>query len=519
MQSVDNRWLMAWVWGWAILMVGCQPIASEGIPTEKEPHNLIQTQYTIEEIQCGLSLASDCSNDRAFYLETLGWSDETTDRLMAHRNGGDGQCDTVDDGPLTTLSHLFEAIESGTSEAELLLDHAVEHGCENVDNVVVLKSVPFTDLEASQTIRLINIAALDALIEQASVSAAAAQAIVRARPFSLQVPAVGLMKLAATDFVGAVTLHRLRDAARLAFRDAVPCLEPDTIVSDVHFNPVETHNMVDLVNHAIQPTLALVVAVGPIVASWIVDARERVSGLPTLHALDLIEGVGSIGLQSLKDFSSTQWCSSPNAMCGCEPTRLEEDWLTEALALASDHLNAHDSPAFQRFRQLLGSEGYERLKIVFLQELDALLSAEEMRPSPTGLETLDTYVASMLSPLATQARFVRPFDLIATTHPVPEHLPNARQGVSDALIQLLGATPLEDSDVGVSFDMLVEGKSEGLYLDDMDRWRSGATDDPEVTTLKHAWFFSGTLLGLTTSGTVSRTTGEVLSVEVEVDGP
>ena len=96
---------------------------------------------------------------------------------MAHRNGDDGHCDTVDDAPLTTLSHLFEAIGSGTSEAELLLDHAVEHGCENVDNVVVLKSVPFTDLEASQTIRLINIAALDALIEQASVSAAAAQAI------------------------------------------------------------------------------------------------------------------------------------------------------------------------------------------------------------------------------------------------------------------------------------------------------------------------------------------------------
>ncbi len=516
MQHIVNNWLVKWGWGWAIMVIGCQPIPTASIPVEDTSHASIQTQYTSEEILCGLTLASDCSSDHAFFLETLGWSTETTDRLMAHRNGGDELCDTTDDGALTSLSHLLAAIGSDTAATELLLAHAVEHGCENV---VDLKGVPFTDLEAAQTIRLANIAALDALIEQASVSAAAAQAIVRARPFSLQVPTVGLMKLAATDFVGSVTLHRLRDAARQAFRDAVPCLEPDTVVSDVHFTAEETHNTVDLVNHALQPTLALVVGVGPIVATWIVDARTRVSGLPTVHAVDLIAGVGPNGVQSLKHFAATQWCTTPSAMCGCKPKRLGEDWLTDALALATDQLSAHDNPPFQRFRRLLGTEGYERLAVVLLQELHTLLRTEGRRPSAADIENLDTFVASMLSQLATQARFVRPFETISTTPPLPGQLPNARQGVSDALIQMLGDTPLEDTDIGVPFDLLIEGSSEAMYLDDIDRWRGGATDDPEVTTLAHVWMFSGTLLGLPTSGTVSRATGVVLAVEVEVDGP
>ena len=519
MQSIRRGWLTGWAWIWAIVVCGCQPISSGSIPTEETPQPPIQTQYTAEEIRCGLTLASDCSSDRAFFLDTLKWSSEATDRLIAHRNGVDELCDTADDGTLKNLSHLLAAIGTDTAAVELLLVHAVDHGCENVDNVVVLKSVPFTDLEAAQTIRLINIAALDALIEQASVSAAAAQAIVRARPFSLQIPTAGLMKLATTDFVGSVTLHRLRDAARQAFRDAVPCLESDTVVSDVHFTAEETHNTVDLVNHAIQPTLALAVGVGPIVATWIVDARTQVSGLPTLHAVDLIAGVGPNGLQSLKYFASTQWCPTQSAMCGCTPKRKGEGWLADALALATEQLSTHDNPTFQRFRRLLGKDGYERLKVVLLQDLLATLSAQGMGPSSADIENLPAFVASMLSVFATQARFVRPFEIIATTPPVPESLPHAHQLVSDTLIQMLGDTPLEDTDIGVPFDMLIEGSSEALYLDDIDRWRSGDIDDPKVDTLEHAWIFSGTLLGLPTSGTVSRATGEVLAVEVEVDGP
>jgi hypothetical protein len=187
--------------------------------------------------------------------------------------------------------------------------------------------------------------------------------------------------------------------------------------------------------------------------------------------------------------------------------------LETAMTLARAHFKAPNGPG-QRFRRLLGKDGYNRLLEVAESEVRATLNGTTLPDVPGELKRIahDTVAASL-----NQDRFARPFDVIALTPPKPGDVAVARHAAADAIISVLGTRDLEDTSVGATYDALIDGTNEEPWLADVDAWRRSGSDTVRVVTLSHAWIFTGPALGIQTDVTVSRTTGAVLGVVLELD--
>jgi hypothetical protein len=168
------------------------------------------------------------------------------------------------------------------------------------------------------------------------------------------------------------------------------------------------------------------------------------------------------------------------------------------------------SQRLQRFITLLGEAGFNRYAEAVTQELASQLWLE-----PKALQALQDPL-DLVAPFLTDAYFLNPFELIDPTPINTDDLLTGLNAAVDAAIMYFNQLDLADSSVGVSFADLVTGLNETLYLDEITGWRT--LNDAYVTAveLDHVWIFMGTLVGLPCEVSVSRTSGRVLEVVVDI---
>ena len=148
------------------------------------------------------------------YLEIEGELEPSlSTSIVDHRTGLDGIDGTSDDDP---FDDLFELTELPEVETEVLLQLGALAWDLDLVPVVALEGVPFSDLELSETLLLVNFGSFDDLDRGASLDVRAAEALVLGRPYD-SVP-----HIADRPFVGPTTLERLRDFAPLWLADGGP---------------------------------------------------------------------------------------------------------------------------------------------------------------------------------------------------------------------------------------------------------------------------------------------------------
>lgn len=473
----------------AALATGCAaPPASEG-PDVPDDTGTLGASLSETEAACMLSVASDCAYDLHFFDVTLAWDRRAAEALLNHRAGPDGWCGSADDTPLDSIETLDALPQLGDVALTSLRDFVVSIGCATPEAWVVVDGVPFSEAQAAATVALADSASIDALREQVGISTAAAANIVADRPFDLGDLRAGIERLAQVPMVGPATLERLRQAATPVI---IACGVPSTTASGVVFSAGEASAVLDMANVASAEELRLIGGIGTTIASRILDARAT-APFVTLADLDAVTGVGPKILTSWRDEVTVDWCSLPHATCACPGATSPGDDMDPGHKM----LEAPGAGPAARFYRLLSPLSYAALVELLVAELQA-----------TG---------APLEALLDQARFARPFDLVTPTPPDAESPQAAAHVATDAIIAALGAADLAATSIGASFDALIAGELEELYLSEVAQWRAAPSLGVTRADLSHAWIFSGELLGLPIEVTVSRKTGHALDVDLGLD--
>jgi DNA uptake protein ComE-like DNA-binding protein len=457
-----------------------------------------------------LDVVNSCLNTARFFDVQLEWDLGATEELVAQRNGPDGLCATSDDAPFTSIHDVDDIPFIGDKALEALRDHVVFLGCATPEMMAVMEDVAFSQQQAEATIRLVNNASVDVLHQEAGISRLAAENIVAARPFAEKLLKDNLSALAAVPMVGPVSLERLRDFAE-TFTVQPGCDHLEELVAGLLFSGLEAHDTLDLLNHGYANDLQSITGIGDVLAARILLARAAENGFETLAEVDAIPGIGASVLSALLTEVADTWCVLPHAACGCETPENPEQEQT-VLELAASVLRDTEHAPAKRFALLLGTESYERFLVVALEELAVRFAGEETLP--TDDNTLLPFVHEAVAAVLSQARFMRPFDVIPMTSPLPNSPTVALQLTVDILIHELSVTNLESTAVGTSFVELIAGAAEQTYLDDVLNWRNWQGEGLARTDLEHAWVFSGPFLGLQCEVTISRDTGDALDVHL-----
>ena len=507
-------------WLALIGVIGCMG-PEAGVPGGGSPaaeRSAVAAALTGSQAGCILDVVNNCALTHEYFDVTLEWDQRAASALVAKRSGPDGACGTADDIPIATIQALDELPYVGDAAISSLLSHVVGAGCQEQATALVVEGVPYSPDQARLALRVANKATLQQLDEDAGLRSDTAANIVAGRPYEMDAPDVGLIKLSAVPRVGSDALWRLRTYATSGVSAETPCDTVAGSVEGVPFDPRQAHDALDLANHGGAEDLRRITGIGGVLSERILAARAP-APFRDLAAVGLISGVGPAVLQALRDEVASTWCHAPAARCGCaapeappvKPPSGPAD-LSGALGVAEALLANTSAPMTRRFVLLLGLDGYQRLTDVVLDELEAIFSSAV--PSSVGA------IESALATLLDQSRFARPFDTVSASPPIPGDLEAARNLAADGLIRMLSVQDLESTDVGVSFESLIAGGGESAYLADIQRWRGGASLDPEVVPLSTSWLLRGTFLGLLVEVTVSRSTGELLGQpEVQTDYP
>ena len=508
---MKNVWLpVLALWG-----AGCVFDGSVGVPAEVENEDTGVTLATLTgaEQACMLDLVNDCNRSVSFFDVTLGWHPTAAGALEQYRVGLDGQCGTADDAIISDIHTLDELPLVGDFALRSLRDFVTDMGCIKPEAFAVIEGVAFTKEQAWATLLLVNESTGEKLDDGAGITAKAAANILQFRPFDTENPHAGLEELGAVPMVSPAALARLRDYA-FGLRANTGCSGMAGQFSGVSFSGEQAHNVLDLVNSANQPRLMYFSGVGAALSTHIILAREADDGYDSLAQLDHVVGVDAAILLAMRDEAFDRWCNTPAAACGCGAVYTAPPTVKSALSRAQQLLNDPSAPPTQRFFHLLGPVTYQRMTTIVLSELAMKWKNEP--PVVHDSEQLDWVVLEALTESLRQTRFVRPFDWLPVTAPEPDVIETATQLATDHLIIEFGKRDLEATVVGVSFDDLVAEPGEADYLSDLITWRNWAHPSLELVELPKAWILSGPMLGLHCEVTVSRVTGNVLDVDIDI---
>jgi len=488
----------------ALVFAGCNGEEPSNFPAGDDTQ-AITLALDAAESACMLTVVNSCYYTRAFFDHDLGWDRRAAEAFAVERNGADGLCGTQDDTFFADAESIDTVPYVGDSAMSNLLDFVNSLGC--TQNAAVVDGVGFSESQAESTLAAVNLSSRQQFEQQAHLPHHATSALLAARPFTTQDLRAGIKALAAVKFIGKATLLRLRTYGAQFIPTEQNCDHLASTVQGIEFTGNQAFNLLDFVNHGALEDLILVKGIGTTLA-----ARVLAGGpYDTVEVLAAVKGLGVQRLRNLRDSVSSLWCTEAGSSCGCSSS------VRAAVLGVLDHaemlMNQHDVRTTERFFRLLGKEGYSRFKAAVTDVLATELW--NMPPAPT--DSPDLMAETALHSVLDQDLFTNPFTLIELSRATPNHLESSLQAAVDVLIQQIAQSNLEFTDVGVSFADLIEGENlEALYLVEIEAWRQWLTQEHELSLveLSHSWLFTGRLVGLTVQVTVSRLTGNVLSVEI-----
>ena len=254
--------------------------------------------------------------------------------------------------------------------------------------------------------------------------------------------------------------------------------------------------------------MQLLSGIGPAIAHRVEEYRAAHGTFQSIHELAAIKGIGPKRLEQLRLEIPAVWCPQEHAHCGCN--RQVEGDVKRIIETVQVLLSRPETARIERFSILLGAAGYQRFLAQVLKKVSAQLWSKPPfgpnLPAPTVL----------VAPYFSEQHFINPFEFIETTTVRTDNLISGLNAAVDATILHFNLLDLESTSVGASFSDLVTGANQALYLEELRGWRSLDSAYVTVTELDHLWLFSGTILGLQCEISVSRKTGHVLDVDVDI---
>jgi hypothetical protein len=312
----------------------------------------------------------------------------------------------------------------------------------------------------------------------------------------------------ALPFVGPVAMSALLQHGWESGCVDSPCNVPDSVVDGVLYTYNQESNVLDWANRATEAEMLAIPGIGATIAKRLLSQREALGEIQSIQKISAIEDIGPVRLAQLRFEVPSLWCTQVHSKCGCSPAVRE--LVRSTVFAVKNQFKDRQSQRLQRFITLLGEAGFNRYAEAVTQELASQLWLE-----PKALQALQDPL-DLVAPFLTDAYFLNPFELIDPTPINTDDLLTGLNAAVDAAIMYFNQLDLADSSVGVSFADLVTGLNETLYLDEITGWRT--LNDAYVTAveLDHVWIFMGTLVGLPCEVSVSRTSGRVLEVVVDI---
>jgi len=309
-------------------------------------------------------------------------------------------------------------------------------------------------------------------------------------------------------YVGPVALGNLLQGAWDAGCVDSPCNKPDRLINGVYYTYNQEKNVLDWANHAGATDMLAINGIGPVTVQTLIEFRLQHGKVDDLEKLAVLKGVGPKRLATLKHDVPALWCTQPDAHCACSPE--VEAQIRNILGNVKSLIDQPNDSAITRFVTLLGSEGYLRYRQYVLQALGA--SLWNVPPSGTTPPSPFDQVATFFSDTA----FLNPFTHIAPTQVSGDTAISASNAAVDAAIMHLNTLDLESTDIGASFIGLATGGNEAAYLAEVNAWRTLDSSLVLTTELPHLWLFHGPLAGIQCEISVSRKTGAVLEVDLQI---
>jgi len=512
-QSIFSiRYPFHWLPLFLILSLGCDVSPDlPDAPRESQVTDILQVSN-----QCIQNSLANCAMSADDWTAAVGWAPSIAVNMVQNRNGQDTLCGSDDDWSDLSAPQWLANVDEDGQVTHAFVEYVRETGCEDMSQTAVIENVVYTPNESRWVLELVNISGPDNLTRYARISEDAAQSIATHRPYPLAFPSDGLLQLSATPFVGAHTMERLRQTARRVMPVTDHCNGGVLSFGLLDLDANESHTILQMTNNA--PQAVLDSAVGPLISRWIKEAQDQVNPIPSMGALAMIQGVDEATFRALHEYAHTEWCEDHMRWCGCpvangDTTQPTTDLMGEILSV----INTKSMGPTARFRALLGENGWSRLRAFVVTQLSAHITEDISNSLPKDKTTLGDLALMLVRLQLPQTRFARPYQTIPLAEGVVSTASEAREPATDAVIDAFGRIDLEDTAVGVSFDSLIADTGEASYLKDIVRWRTGSGDDPTIQTLDHIWLMDGTVLGLPVSATISRSTGNVLAVEIDTE--
>lgn len=148
-----------------------------------------------------LRLVNDPATDVEFLDVDVELDVRAAERIVAHRQGDDGQDATWDDNPFGNLFELTDVAYVGESALAKL--GAMAHELDLVPAVMV-EGVMFTPTELDDTLLMVNFATVEELDEGAGLDVRAAESIVNGGGYN------NLVQVGDRPYVGPAALEQLR---------------------------------------------------------------------------------------------------------------------------------------------------------------------------------------------------------------------------------------------------------------------------------------------------------------------
>ena len=280
------------------------------------------------------------------------------------------------------------------------------------------------------------------------------------------------------------------------------------MIEGVRYTFNQESNLLDWANHALPVEMQLLSGIGLAIAQRIEEHRAAHGTFQSIHEFAAIKGIGPKRLEQLRLEIPALWCPQEQAHCGCN--RQVEGDVKSIIKTVQTLLSQPKIDRIERFSILLGADGYQRFLAKVQKEITAQLWSEP--PFGTNLPA----PIELLAPYFSDQYFLNPFELIDTTPVQTNDLLSGLNAAVDATILHFNLLDLESTNVGASFIDLVTGGNQALYLEEIRGWRELDSAYVTVSELDHLWLFSGTMLGLQCEISVSRKTGHVLDVDVDI---